>query len=94
LVRNLTITRCSTAKGTTCSLIVITTDKYQVYKQCYIVTVIGIRPLTSSKVFLFYAGMCMFEKSCPVSIWTADVFISAVVVGGFNINFVINWNCL
>jgi hypothetical protein len=35
---------CATTKGTTCSLIVITTDEKQVDMEEYIITVIGVLP--------------------------------------------------
>jgi hypothetical protein len=40
LVRNV-IMRFATAEGTTCSLIAITTDLYQIHMQQYVITVIG-----------------------------------------------------
>jgi hypothetical protein len=43
----------ATAEGTTCSLIVITTDKKQAYTQRYVITVTGIPSLTTVKRFYF-----------------------------------------
>jgi hypothetical protein len=44
MVRNVTILCCARAKGTTCSLIMITTDKKQADMQWYIITVIDAPP--------------------------------------------------
>jgi hypothetical protein len=62
LVRNLTIMHCATSKGTTCSLIATTTDKKWADMQRYVITVIGIPSLTTSKVILFYAGISVLQK--------------------------------
>jgi len=68
--------RCATAEGTTCSLIVITADKKQVDTQWYVITIIGIPSLTTSKVIFFYAGISALEKECPVYIWIDHVRLS------------------
>jgi hypothetical protein len=52
LVRNLIIMRWATSEGTTCSLMVITTDKKQVDVQRYVITVMGIPSLTTGKMIL------------------------------------------
>jgi hypothetical protein len=51
LVTNLTV-HCAIAEGTTCSLIMITTDRKQVDTQWYIIMVADIPSLTTSKVIL------------------------------------------
>jgi hypothetical protein len=61
-VTNLTIILSTTGKGTHCSL-VITTDTKQVDMQQYVITVIGIPSLTTSKVILFSAGISLHEKN-------------------------------
>jgi len=53
---------CATAEGTTCSLIMITSDRKQLDMQQYIITIIGIPSLTTSKVILFYAGISVLDK--------------------------------
>jgi hypothetical protein len=54
LVRNLTIILCTRAEGTT--------DKKQVDLPWYVIMVIGIPSLTTSKVILFYMGISTLEK--------------------------------
>jgi hypothetical protein len=66
LVRNLSTMHCTTAEGTTCSLIVITADKKQVHTQRYVTTVTDSLSLTVSKVILFYAGISALEEGSPV----------------------------
>jgi hypothetical protein len=63
LVRNLTTMCCTTAKGTTCSLSMITTDKKQVDMQGYVIMAISISSLTTNKVILFYIGISLLEKN-------------------------------
>jgi hypothetical protein len=53
---------CATAKGNTCSVIVISTDKEQVDTWRYVIMTIGIPSLTTSKVILFYAGISVLEN--------------------------------
>jgi hypothetical protein len=57
LVTNLTITRCATSEGTTCTLIVITADKKHKDTQWWVITVTGTASVTTRKVILFHAGM-------------------------------------
>jgi hypothetical protein len=54
--------RRSRVEGTTCSLILNTTDKKQVDTQWYVTTFVGIPFLTTTKVILFYAGVPALEK--------------------------------
>jgi hypothetical protein len=54
--------RCVTAEGTTCSLIVDTTDRNQVDTQQYAITDIDIPSVTTSKVTLFYEVISVLEK--------------------------------
>jgi hypothetical protein len=68
LDRNLTTMRCATAEGTTCSLIVITAYKKQLETQRYVIMVMGIPSLPSSKVILFCTGMVALENRSPVYI--------------------------
>jgi hypothetical protein len=48
--------------GTSCSLVVVVTDKKQVYVQRYFIMVIGFPSLNASKVILFHAGISALEK--------------------------------
>jgi hypothetical protein len=68
VVSNLTIMCCTTTKGTTCSLIVITTDKKQADMQQYSIMVIGILPPNSSKVTLFYMRISALEEQSLIYI--------------------------
>jgi len=77
LVRNLTVMRCTTTEGTSCSLYVTTSDIKQVDTQWYVVTVVGISSLSTSKVVFISRGyLCYLEKKSPVCTWTAHVISS------------------
>jgi len=62
LVRTLKITRCATADGTTCSLIVITTYEKLVDTKRFVISATSIPYLTISKVILFYAEFSALRK--------------------------------
>jgi hypothetical protein len=59
----------------------IMTDKKQADTQRYVITVIGILSLTSSKVILFYAGISALEKKSPAYISTAHIFVLLISHG-------------
>jgi hypothetical protein len=59
---------CAAAEGTTCTLIAITTIKMQVDLQRYVVTAIGVRFVTISKIILFYAGISALDIRSTVYI--------------------------
>jgi hypothetical protein len=73
LVRNVTIKHCTAAKGTICSLTVITSDKKHIATQQYVIIVICIPFLTTNKVILFYMGSSALEKKVLVYISTLSV---------------------
>jgi hypothetical protein len=54
--------RCATTGGTIWTLIMITSDKNQIYMKRYIITVIVIVTVTTSEVILFHAGISALEK--------------------------------
>jgi hypothetical protein len=69
---------CATAKGTTCSLIMITTNKKQVDMQWYVVMIIPIPSLTTTKVILLYAGISVLEKKSSAFIWTPLIMLLVI----------------
>jgi hypothetical protein len=62
LVRNLKIMRHATVEWTTCSLIVITTDKKSGRQVAIWYNGYSIPSLTVNKVILFYSGISAFER--------------------------------
>jgi hypothetical protein len=56
------INHCGTAEGTAYTHFMISADKKQVDTQQYVIMVIGIPSLTTSKVILFYMGNSLLEK--------------------------------
>jgi hypothetical protein len=70
LVRNLTKIHYATAEWSTCSLIMITTDRKQVHMQWCFITSTVFPSLATSKVILFYMEFFVFEGRSPDYIWT------------------------
>jgi hypothetical protein len=78
LVRNLTIMHCVTSEATTCSLNVITPDKKQADIQRYVVTVVGIPSLTTSKEILS-GNLCAWGKKTGLyTNWSRDISVGTV----------------
>jgi hypothetical protein len=63
LARYLKIKHCAIAEGSTCTLIVITTDRKEADRRRYVVTVIGIPSLTTSKLIFLYVGISALDKN-------------------------------
>jgi predicted solute-binding protein len=62
LVTDLTEMRCTTSEGTTCSPIVISIDKKEVDTRRYVIMVMSVPSVTTSKVILFYVGISALQK--------------------------------
>jgi ABC-type arginine transport system permease subunit len=77
----------TTAKGTTCSLIMIITEKKQVDTRQYITIVRGIPSLTTSKMILFYMGISVVEKKKSLVYFLSSfVFKAYLLLKGYGIS--------